>query len=422
MIKTAIYIIEILSILQCIHCIYGTRLKVNMGLLVTIVSLWLTMEITNKYSVVFEGTFTMHSILIIYCILVFGRHVKELIINTALFLIIGTITQLAFTMIVIVIFPEDILVRTLIADVCVLIFNMLILPLIHLDKLAKWSLNKNFVLYGSCGYVLIIIIQLLIKIRIVEGINVGFYFTMIPLIICIYLLAKQWRVYQEFYEHEKSELQIYRDDKQKFAGLISKIRQRQHEINNHITAIIALHYTTKTYEELVNKQNEYCNHIVSENKFDSLLRLYNSILPGFLIDKFKNIESKGISIDCIVTVDQYKSIIPEYYLVEMLGILLDNATEAIENGNYGKKLYFEILQNGTEYGFTVRNPYQYVTSEEIETWFLFEKSSKGIDRGIGLYHLKCLCIEWNCLLVCKNLQISENNWIEFKIIIDSKGD
>jgi len=420
MIRELIYIVEILSILKCIHCIYGEKLKNKIGYFATIVILWITVDFTNRYSVAFEGTLTMYGILIVYCIMVFGRSIKEIIINTALFMIIGTVIQMFFGMLVSTIYYGDVLVRTLIADVCVLAFNIFLLPRFRLDNLAKWLQKKNVVLYMSCGYVFLIIIQLLINIRIVEEVNIGFYFSIIPLIVCIYLLAKQWRIYQGFYEKEKHELQLYRKDKREFAGIISKVRSRQHEINNHLTAIMALHYTTDTYDELVDKQNEYCNHIISENRFNSLLGLYNSILPGYLIDKFTSIEEKEIAVECKVIVKEYEPKIPEYYLIEMLGILLDNAVEALEDSIYEKKLYFEIQQKETEFEYIVRNPYRYVPCEEIEGWFGYEKSSKGINRGIGLYHLKCLCAEWNCTPVCKNVKIDNTNWIEFRIKIGSK--
>ena len=48
--------------------------------------------------------------------------------------------------------------------------------------------------------------------------------------------------------------------------------------------------------------------------------------------------------------------------------------------------------------------------DEILEWFQLEKSEKGRGRGLGLYHLKCLCNDWNCDIQCGNTEIDKNNW------------
>ena len=105
--------------------------------------------------------------------------------------------------------------------------------------------------------------------------------------------------------------------------------------------------------------------------------------------------------------------IPEYLLIEVLGILLDNATEAVENKKSDKLVKLAILQNENTYSIKIANAANYVSYEEIDSWFELGKSSKGDARGIGLYRVKQICSENDCnLLICNILQ--ENiNWIEF---------
>lgn len=417
MIRLLIYIIEIISVLKCIHCVYGEKQKVNMGYLLTVILLMGTMIIANQYSIAIEGTFIMYSILAIYCILTFKRTAKTLIINTVLYMIVQTIIQLVFSGLVMVMYNGNVLIRTLIADCCVMIFCFSILPLLRINKISDLFLRKSIILYLSIGYIFAIIITFLLKLKNSGNVRVGSYLTLLPFIICVYILAKQRNVYQNSYEYEKKELQLYKDDRKEFSGLISKVRSRQHEINNHITAIMSLHYTTGTYEELVKKQSEYCEQLLKDNKYNSLLGLYNSVLPGFLYDKLRYIEEKGIAVECKIMVKDYESYIPDYYVIEMLGILLDNATEALSENDENKQIYFSVIQDETSHNFTIRNPYRYVPYDEIESWFDYEKSSKGQDRGIGLYHLKSICKEWNCYIGCSNVEYSGRNWIEFKIVI-----
>lgn len=418
MIRQIIYIVEILSVLKCIHCVYGEKQKLNFGFLLTVVSLFVTMVITNKYSAALEGTFSMYCILTTYCILVFRKSAKVIVINTVIYMIVSTIIQVAFLGAFTLLIKDYVLHRTLIADISTLLFCYCIMPLLNLNRIAEGALRRNILLYISIAYIFLIITPLLLKMKIDGNAHIGICLSLIPFIICLYLVSKQWRLYQDSYEIERKELQLYREDKQKFDGLISNVRSRQHEINNHIMAIMSLHYTADTYEELVGKQSEYCNHIIAENKFNSLLGLYNSILPGYLMDKFSLIESRGISVECKIVVSKYEACIPEYHLVEMLGILLDNAAEAVGESASESKILFEITQTQSGYEYVVRNPYRYVPYEELEAWFNYEKSSKGADRGIGLYHLKSLCAEWNCVMTYRNVKFDDLNWIEFKVRTD----
>jgi len=263
--------------------------------------------------------------------------------------------------------------------------------------------------------------QLLIQLKASGSFRIGMYLSLIPFIIYIFFLCKQGREYQHSFMQKDLELQAYVEDKKKFKDYVSGVRSRQHEMNNHITAILAMHYTAGTYEELVREQKQYCERLAIDNKYNSLLALYNSVLPGFLHDKLTHMESKGIVVECIVAVETYEAYVPDYYMIELLGILLDNAAEAVLEYDKDKRVYIGIIQTDTGYDFIVRNPYTYISYDEIDGWFNYEKSSKGNGRGIGLYHLKCLCREWDCLLGCNNVELEGTNWIEFRIETRRKG-
>jgi len=418
MIRELIYIIEILTVLKCIHCVYGEKQKIGVGYVLTVAALFVTMMLTNMYSAVGEGSFMMHCILAIYSILTFKRSAKEYVINTVLYMIVMTITQLVIGAVVTSFFEGDVLVRTLLADLSTFLVCFGLFPSFKFNKLAKWASSKNVILYASLGYIFLIICYLLITIRVNGGIHIGVYLNLIPFILFVYILSKQWKNYQDSYEREKKELQLYKDDKKKLDGFISEVRSRQHEINNHITAIMSLHYTADTYEDLVRSQKEYCKHLHSDNKFNCLLRLYNSVLPGFLVDKFTEIEQKGIVVECEIIVDIYEPCIPEYYLIEMLGIMIDNAVEAVIESGGEPNIYFAIHQVQSGYEYIVRNPFRTVTYGEIESWFEYENSTKGTNRGIGLYHLKHLCEEWKCTITYQNIEKNHRNWIEFMVRTD----
>ena len=109
--------------------------------------------------------------------------------------------------------------------------------------------------------------------------------------------------------------------------------------------------------------------------------------------------------------------VPGHILVEMFGILLDNAVEAIKGTEYSQNVCVTISDSQREFYFAVSNEYQYVPYEELGKWFEAGQSRKGKLRGIGLYHLRTLCEEWKCDVIYKNQEADGRNRIEFMLRI-----
>lgn len=415
MLYQVIYIVEILSIIKCIHCVYGERVKVNSKLLLMMFVFYLSMNVANIFPTEIEWAFFMYFTLEIYCLYAFKRSFKAHIINYTLFLIILTIVEFICSMAMAFAIKDNILLRTMCAGFLAMAVCMILLPCLDLHKLSAWAVKKNIIFYFSLLYICIFVGMMIVQFKMFGGFSAEIFVLGVPLVIFILLISGQWAKYQNFYEQKERELMLYADSKEKNSDLIAKIRLRQHEINNHITAILAMHYTQGTYEELVRAQKEYCEHIKADDKYNSLLPLTSSVLAGFLYDKFKRIEGMGIKVDCNITVKECNAFIPEYYLVEILGILLDNASEAVAQCDLPQKIQVVIQEKENGYTYIVRNPYPYVTYDEMEKWFQYEKSSKGSGRGLGLFHLKGICQEWNSTVRCSNLEHDNLNWIEFVI-------
>lgn len=104
-------------------------------------------------------------------------------------------------------------------------------------------------------------------------------------------------------------------------------------------------------------------------------------------------------------------------LIEILGILIDNAVEAQESSIEIKQLKFQFMEKEVTYIFNVSNPYLYVSYAEIQSWFQIDKSSKGNHRGLGLYNVKELCEKYDANIVCRNKLDDSENWVEFTLEI-----
>ena len=108
------------------------------------------------------------------------------------------------------------------------------------------------------------------------------------------------------------------------------IRDRQHDIKNHINAIYSMIYTTNNYEDLVARQKQYCDFVLESGKETQiLLAADNPLIAGFLYQKEQEAKQQHIRVEYRLQKIIFPLLVSEYELIEMLGILLDNAIEAL---------------------------------------------------------------------------------------------
>lgn len=250
-----------------------------------------------------------------------------------------------------------------------------------------------------------------------HNINLTLFILAIPICVpLLYCLAK-WSSSDKEVDKLKKDFSMANFTSKKYAELLSDIRVKQHGFKNHITAILSSHYTCKTYEGLVKIQDEYCNKLMQENRYNDLVQLGNNVLVGFLYDKFSDMEEDNIEVKYKINAKIEECGVSTYYLIEMLGILLDNAVEAVKYDN-NKTIMFVAGVDGKHYSFSVRNKSEYIPYATIINWFQEGVSSKGKNRGLGLYHIRQLCQELGCNICCRNIQFEQNNWLEFCLEVE----
>ena len=76
---------------------------------------------------------------------------------------------------------------------------------------------------------------------------------------------------------------------------------------------------------------------------------------------------------------------PIYHVIEILGILFDNAIEAQIEMVEAKRLRFQFEEKEMVYVFSVLNPYPYVKYTEIESLVLQNNSKKGKKNVVLVY-------------------------------------
>ena len=181
----------------------------------------------------------------------------------------------------------------------------------------------------------------------------------------------------------KEKLSIYDTYLPIIDDMIEELRSKQHDYHNQIQTILAM-----KKEDLFTDRDieDYIHDINANNKWKDLLKLDNKIISAFLYSKIIEANNKCIPVQLSIHNFELHSVYSSYQLVEMYGILIDNAMEATDtDGSIALSLYQEDNQNV----FEVRNTYPYISTAEINRFFSNGYTTKNNgSRGIGLYKLK----------------------------------
>lgn len=169
-------------------------------------------------------------------------------------------------------------------------------------------------------------------------------------------------------------------------NVIDEIRAKQHDYHNHIATLQAIQ---KRYGDDAEIQS-YIQQLSMEDIWIKLMRLDNKIITAFLYSKYQQAQSVGIHIhyhiDCCLIELNYTN----YELIEIMGILIDNAMEATQRIHM-QDMEVSIGMVNQRLTIQTKNPSEEMTQEVIHEMFSYQYSTKGVPgHGIGLYKLKNL--------------------------------
>lgn len=241
------------------------------------------------------------------------------------------------------------------------------------------------------------------------------HFCVQMLVLCLAIVM--WRSSESESRHKEKELQMYRMYNQAFEETINTIRVRQHEFENHINAIKCMRYTIENHEELLLKQEQYCDAALKNNKIVRLLKLrMEPALIGFLYAKITSCEEKGIYVEYVINSIDLKGRIEVYEMIELIGVLFDNAVEALDNKEDRKiVLKLEDIKSGIR--LEVCNLSRVYSYNELEKFCAHGYSTKGEDRGFGLTRVNEIVKKANATLLIRNKEYFEKNYLCFEVNI-----
>lgn len=424
MIISLLYVVfEAIAVLLLLHTLYGKKICWNIYSIAFVVIDYILMLATKLFGVNQNLSVMIYPLLAIYCFVQFKSKIQEIIVN----IVLAVIMLLGIQLIPLLVF--GILGELLIGyeNVAIVISNLIILiiAIVLYKKVDLHTISLTFQRNSKLIGLILLLESTLVFLLIFQYKNaygkVPIKYTVISgIMVLIIILCIHGLLYRIKYQEKQAELEAYKTYSAAFSDLITQIRARQHEFDNHISALCNLHYICKDYDELVQEQSKYAKDVISNNRFHKLLVSGNPVIAGFLYGKLSSIQEQGIEVTYTFHISEFTSKIPVYLVVELVGNLLKNAVEAVKTQQVEKQIHLSCTENENEFCLGVRNRSEKIPLDEIGRFFEKGYSSKGSGRGLGLYNVKEICEKYGVDIVCDNTEIDDKNWFLIELHIKKK--
>lgn len=423
---TLLYIaLEAVAVLLLLHALYGKKMRWDKYSVGFVVLDCVLMSVIRFGKMNQSVSMIIYVLLIMYCICEFGTNVKQLVVNMILLAVIMMGIELAAL----------IILQSLGAgikgyeDISVVFANGIIVLIVlkMYKKLDLYAISVSFQRNGRLVAILLLlesslVFFLIFEYKILQGKVPVQTIIISGILVLTVILCIHGLLYRIKYQVKQAELEAYKTYSVAFSDLITQIRARQHEFDNHISALCNLHYICKDYDELVSEQSKYAKDVIGNNRFHRLLVSGNPVIAGFLYGKLSSIQEQGIEVTYTFHISEFTSKIPVYLVVELIGNLLKNAVEAVKTQQVEKQIHLSCTENENEFCLGVRNRSEKIPLDEMGRFFEKGYSSKGSGRGLGLYNVKEICEKYGVDIVCDNTEIDDKNWFFIELHIKKSDE
>lgn len=418
MIERVYLLFEVLAIILALWALHGTKKKPTIATLFYVCVELIVVSSVEMGWLPQLFTYLLYLGIIVLCVLEFGDKVYEaciyFVLDIVMIGLIQTLCALLFCSLFQTLYANIWIMLLTNVSVCLIILGIYLKLDLHkyVDALLKNSLISKIILIVGGIIIIYVFINTKNDMQIYwkDAILIAFFGVLIFSILFLWqkeiLLNKQKA--EELKTYQKYNL-IYKD-------LISDVRRRQHEFNNHVQAIFSMNLLAEDLEDLIDRQNEYCTKMMTNNTTNKLLREdIPSVFAGFLYTKITQAESKKITVKYRISLNNIEEYISFIDLVEITGNLFDNAIEAMEEWDGKKIIEFGIFQIEESLNIEISNPYSKKKSEKPEGMLEEGKSSKGEGRGLGLANVQKLVDKYHGSLDIKMIQKIDAEYIIFRI-------
>lgn len=217
-------------------------------------------------------------------------------------------------------------------------------------------------------------------------------------------------------EKDREQIKLYERYLPVIENLMNDIRSKQHEYDNHIQSINSIlntdSHSPKDYDEI----KKYVEDVRIDKSIVNLGKMNNSILAGLIYTKKKTFEKAGIDFSVDILDYLFKTRFKDYEVVEMIGILLDNALEASKKG---KQVILKIYNEDNTKIVEILNEHEYISANTIDNMFRQGYTTKKENgHGYGLDNLNQIIKKNDGKYVVSNKTIDGANFLSIKLMFD----
>lgn len=141
-------------------------------------------------------------------------------------------------------------------------------------------------------------------------------------------------------------------------------------------------------------------------------------VAGFLYSKMMLAEKAGIEVICEAKAPETDKFIKTSDLVEVTGILLDNAIDAMKTYDKPKIIVRLTVQENGIFIVEIANTSRIFADSELAHFCECGYSSKGDGRGLGLARLKVIADQYGADFTIHNKKIDGRNYLDFLLIFN----
>ena len=421
-------LLELFAYLYCLAALFGKKFKLSIYVVAFFILDIGLMATINEYGFPRSLLILSYIGMFLYGLLYYQESVRRTLVNCFLAAVIVAILQLFMLMPIYYVYvvmykQEQGNTYELLINIGCLLFTVLLSRRINLKKFSDFFIKRNKLI---AGVIILVFCGLGIGINQMKFqriISSEVYTLIIYFILILLFTIYEWQKTRLDVEKKKMQLEMNSLYYDAYDQLILLIRERQHDMKNHINTILSMIHTTDNYEELTAKQEEYCDYVMGQHEKTKLvLSVENPLISGFLYSKIQEAEKKDIEVEYQIAMQKTASVVPEYELVEMLGILMDNAIEALSNEieiadveSSFKGIRVSIQETESAIELMVANTSAHFEEDMTEHFFEAGYSSKGKGRGIGLSKLKRMVHERQGKIVVSNEIWEGRNYLTFAI-------
>lgn len=220
----------------------------------------------------------------------------------------------------------------LIAGVILLIWGLILIAIMPLSKICGTLMSQSTrmnIIIANCAIIAVLYTWFFQIERESFFENVIFYtfFGFFVILINYELIDSHLKLQQE-----KKKIEAYDEYFPILNEMILEVRKKQHNHNDIIQTLINLPATHKTYEALAEALTGQDILAYMSSTPTYLLKTNLTIVAAYLYSKSKQAEAFGKNIDIEIDEKDLPTTIPQYELVELLGVLIENGLEAIPEG------------------------------------------------------------------------------------------